>query len=63
MGNRQDRLIAAGVPAERDALWQQDHLSPQSPAQTPPSKPTAPSPAPRPEDLPPTTGPADPGLS
>ncbi|MGD7006239.1 hypothetical protein [Kocuria palustris] len=63
MGNRQEHLLAEGVPAQRDALWQQDHPSPQRPAQTPPSKPTTPSPDPRPEDLPPTTGPAGPGMS
>lgn len=63
MGNRQERLIAEGVPAQRDALWQQDRPTPQRPAQGPSSKPTTPSPAPRPEDLPPSTGSSGPGMS
>lgn len=63
MSNRQDRLIAEGVPAQRDALWKQDRPTPQRQTQGPSSKPTTPSPAPRPEDLPPSTGPSGPGMS
>lgn len=63
MGKRQDRLIAEGVPAQRDAQWQHDRPVPHRPAQSPSPPPTTPPPAPRPEDLPPTPGPSHLGIS
>lgn len=63
MVNRQDRLLAEGIPAQRDAQWQKNRPTSPRPSSTSPSASNTPSAAPHPQELPPTAGPTSPSMS